>query len=114
MRSLSFNQRVETRRWARRKMMKVRKIPVVVEATQWFQNGDHPLDGDETFVSSTGYGAITFTAANWVTTGGAPSHTDYPQQTFTSSANQTTEQEFGYYFTQVTSGKLVWSLFRQN
>ena len=24
--------------------MKVRKKPVVVEATQWFQNGDHPQD----------------------------------------------------------------------
>lgn len=24
--------------------MKVRKIPVIVEATQWFKNGDHPLD----------------------------------------------------------------------
>lgn len=25
--------------------MKYRKIPVVIEATQWFKNGDHPLDG---------------------------------------------------------------------
>lgn len=24
--------------------MKFRKKPVVVEATQWFKNGDHPLD----------------------------------------------------------------------
>ena len=26
-----------------------RKKPVVIEATQWFKNGDHPLDGDERF-----------------------------------------------------------------
>lgn len=26
-------------------MAKYRKKPVVVEATQWFKNGDHPLDG---------------------------------------------------------------------
>ena len=26
--------------------MKYRKKPVVVEATQWFKNGDHPHDGD--------------------------------------------------------------------
>jgi hypothetical protein len=24
---------------------KFRKIPVVIEATQWFKNGDHPKDG---------------------------------------------------------------------
>lgn len=27
--------------------MKFRKKPVVIEATQWFKNGDHPLDGDD-------------------------------------------------------------------
>ena len=26
--------------------MKFRKKPVVIEATQWFKNGDHPLDGE--------------------------------------------------------------------
>ena len=26
-------------------MSRYRKKPVVVEATQWFKNGDHPLDG---------------------------------------------------------------------
>lgn len=26
-------------------MSKFRKKPVVIEATQWFKNGDHPLDG---------------------------------------------------------------------
>lgn len=27
--------------------MKYRKKPVVIEATQWFNNGDHPEDGSE-------------------------------------------------------------------
>lgn len=27
-------------------MATYRKKPVVIEATQWFQNGDHPEDGD--------------------------------------------------------------------
>ncbi len=27
--------------------MKFRKKPVVIEATQWFKNGDHPDDGPE-------------------------------------------------------------------
>jgi len=26
--------------------MKYRKKPVIVEATQWFQSGDHPQDGE--------------------------------------------------------------------
>ena len=29
--------------------MKYRKKRVVIEATQWFKNGDHPDDGDERF-----------------------------------------------------------------
>lgn len=28
-------------------MSKWRKVPVVVEATQWFENGDHPQDGSD-------------------------------------------------------------------
>lgn len=29
--------------------MKYRKKPVVIEAIQWFKNGDHPEDGNEVF-----------------------------------------------------------------
>jgi len=29
--------------------MKYRKKPVVIDATQWFKNGDHPEDGTERF-----------------------------------------------------------------
>lgn len=32
-------------------MAKFRKKPVVIEAHQWFKNGDHPDDGDERFDS---------------------------------------------------------------
>jgi hypothetical protein len=28
-------------------MSKFRKKPVVIEATQWFRNGDHPEDGND-------------------------------------------------------------------
>ena len=28
--------------------MKFRKKPIIVEAHQWFENGDHPEDGDPT------------------------------------------------------------------
>lgn len=33
------------------KIKKWRKKPVVIEAVQWFKNGDHPEDGTETFES---------------------------------------------------------------
>lgn len=29
--------------------MKYRKKPVIIEAVQWFKNGDHPNDSNETF-----------------------------------------------------------------
>lgn len=31
--------------------MRYRKKPIVIEATQWFKNGDHPQDGGERFQS---------------------------------------------------------------
>lgn len=36
-----------------KKMAKYRKKPVVIEATQWHKNGDHPNDDCETFSDST-------------------------------------------------------------
>lgn len=35
--------------------MKFRKKPVVIEASQWFKNGDHPEDNCETFIASGQY-----------------------------------------------------------
>jgi len=35
-------------------MTKFRKKPIVIEATQWFKNGDHPEDDRETFTRSDG------------------------------------------------------------
>lgn len=35
-------------------MKKFRKKPVVIEAVQWFKNGDHPEDACETFIGSDG------------------------------------------------------------
>ena len=57
----------------------------------------------------TGYAAITLTPANWVITEGAPGDATYPQQTFTSSANQTPQTVYGYYLTRVTSGRIAWA-----
>ncbi len=35
-------------------MSKFRKKPVVIDATQWFKNGDHPEDNTETIQGSDG------------------------------------------------------------
>jgi hypothetical protein len=35
---------MEIKHLIKKKKMKFRKKPVVIDATQWFKNGDHPLD----------------------------------------------------------------------
>ncbi|HWP59545.1 MAG TPA: hypothetical protein VNL14_16755 [Candidatus Acidoferrales bacterium] len=78
-----------------------------------FKNNVTPAEGDTeanyTEADFTGYSAITLTGANWTVTTGAPSEASYAQQTFSSSANQAAQNIYGYYLTQVTSGKLVWA-----
>jgi hypothetical protein len=34
--------------------LKFMKKPIIVEASQWFKNGDHPLDDRDTFTGSDG------------------------------------------------------------
>lgn len=41
--------------------MKYRKKPVVIDATQWFKNGDHPLDYAEDVVGYQNGELVTFT-----------------------------------------------------
>lgn len=78
-----------------------------------FKSNTTPAESDTeatyTEADFTGYSAITLTAANWTFTSGDPSHIDYAQQTFTSSAGSQNQNVYGYYFVQATSGKLVWS-----
>lgn len=40
-------------------MAKYRKKPIVIEATQWFRNGDHPLDYVKDHVSADGPMVVT-------------------------------------------------------
>jgi hypothetical protein len=78
-----------------------------------FQSNTTPAEtdvaGTYTESSFTGYANISLTGANWTITAGAPSHADYAQQSFTSSANQTAQQVYGYYLTRVTGGELMWA-----
>lgn len=68
-------------------------------------------DTEATFTEAdfTGYSDILLTGASWTVTPGAPSSAAYAQQTFTSSADQSSQNVYGYYLTQTTSGKLIWA-----
>ena len=54
--------------------MKFRKKPVVIEATQWFKDGDHPAVDDGLIGTLEGYMAVT--PGDWVITGVKGEH--YP------------------------------------
>jgi hypothetical protein len=63
--------------------MKFRKKPVVIEATQWFKNGDHPAvveasvnDGMNVHLIETLEGDHIVTAGDWIITGVKGEH--YP------------------------------------
>lgn len=73
-----------------------------------FSNNITPAETDVaatyTEYAAPGYGSITLTAANWVTTEGAPSNTTYAQQTFTMSG---AGDAYGYYMTRNTGGRIA-------
>src|SRR5258708_751031 len=59
MGSATRSQRRHKSPWKRRRHMpKFRKRPVVIEATQWFHNGDHPQDDCDTYDYTDGSGSF--------------------------------------------------------
>jgi hypothetical protein len=76
-----------------------------------FKSNTTPAETDTTATFTeadfTGYANVTLTGANWTVTGGDPTVADYAQQSFTSSAAQTTQNVYGYYMTRVTGGELA-------
>lgn len=76
-----------------------------------FKNNITPSDTDTagTYTEATfpGYSAITLTGASWGAAS-AGSITYSAQQTFTCSGTST-DDIYGYYITQTTSGVLMWS-----
>lgn len=71
--------------------------------------GETDTEATYTEADFTGYATITLSGASWTVTPGAPTSASYAQQTFTSSANQSTQNVYGYYLTQLASGKLVYA-----
>lgn len=78
-----------------------------------YQNNYTPIEASTesnfTVATFTGYTDQTLTASSWAFTGADPSHVDYPQCTFTSTAGSQNQPIYGYYLVQVSSGKLVWA-----
>lgn len=91
----------------------VNKVAPQALRLKLYKNDVTPADANTesafTEATFTGYTYIDLTTGSWTVTGGAPTEATFPQQTFTSSSNQTTENIYGYFVTQQTSGKLVWA-----
>lgn len=75
-----------------------------------FQSNTTPAESDTeatyTEATFTGYSAVTLTGSSWGAASGGT--IAFAQQTFTSSAGSQNQNVYGYYLTQVTSGKLVY------
>lgn len=77
-----------------------------------FTNNITPADttvaGDLTQATFTGYSAKTLTGSSWgAANNGRPSVSTYPIQTFTSTVTQATQNIYGYYVVQTSSGILL-------
>ena len=56
-----------------------------------------------------GYAAVTLTGSSWTITPGAPTEAVFAQQTFTLNADISTENIYGYFVVQASSGVLMWA-----
>lgn len=78
-----------------------------------FKSNTTPAETDTaatyTAADFTGYAQAALTGSSWTVGAGAPSSASYAQQTFSSSADQTVQNVYGYYVRQVTSGIIMWA-----
>lgn len=77
-----------------------------------FKSNTTPAETDTaatyTEATFTGYSLVTLTGASWgAPSEGAPSSIAYAQQTFTSSADQATENIYGYFMIRATSSRIA-------
>ncbi len=78
-----------------------------------YQNNLTPAETDVTAgytdATFTGYASKALTGVGWTVVEGAPTSASFAQQTFTSTADQTLQNIYGYMVKQVTSGKIMWA-----
>lgn len=65
-------------------------------------------ESDFTEATFTGYVSKALTGGSWTTTAGDPSTGAYAMQSFTSTADQTPQDIYGYYVTLTSGGALRW------
>ena len=72
-----------------------------------FKSNTTPADADiasaYTVADFTGYANKGLAGASWTVTGTAPTQIAFTQQTFTSSADQTLQNVYGYYYIRTTA-----------
>lgn len=69
---------------------------------------DALTEADFTEADFTGYASATLTGGSWTTTAGNPCTGSYATQTFTSSADQSSQTLYGYYVTRASDDALQW------
>lgn len=76
-----------------------------------FQNNITPAETDVTSTYTeatwTGYSSITLTPGSWSVVEGAPTRASYAQQSFTSSAGSQSQNNYGYFLTRTTNGRIM-------
>ena len=76
-----------------------------------FKNNITPAETDTaatyTIADFTGYSSITLTGASWTVSGTAPTQIAFAQQTFTSSANQTLQNIYGYFYLRASAADIM-------
>jgi hypothetical protein len=65
--------------------------------------------GTYTVADFTGYSNASLTGSSWTVTNANPAVGSYAQQSFTSSANQSSQTIYGYYVVGASSGTIYWS-----
>jgi hypothetical protein len=71
--------------------------------------GESDIASTYTEADFTGYSSASLTGSSWSIVDGNPTVASYAQQTFTSTADQTAQNIYGYFVVQASSGLLLWS-----
>lgn len=78
-----------------------------------FQNNWTPGEADvaagATVATFAGYANKAMAGASWTISGTSPTLAAYPQQTFASNAQQTTQNIYGYFVVRGAGGELLWA-----
>ncbi len=69
---------------------------------------DQLTEADFAEANFTGYSAATLATAGWTITQGDPTEAVQPEKQFTSSANQASQDIWGYYVTRNSDGMAIW------